>query len=98
MDFTKYPAYSRYRSLYDRVPMMVGFDVYALQLGINAVLGTTLKSDGTLGPKTGAKIWEVQHRLGETEDGKAGQLTQRALALEIAALNNPGTIPTELVY
>jgi hypothetical protein len=98
MDFTKYPRYNPYRVLVDRVPMMIGCDVYALQLGINAILGTSLKSDGTLGPKTGAQIWNVQHRLGETEDGKAGMLTQRALALEVTALNNPGTVPAELVY
>jgi peptidoglycan hydrolase-like protein with peptidoglycan-binding domain len=85
--FTAYPTYNPYRVLYDRtddgLPLLIGEDVYALQHALNFIVGSTLVTDGVLGPKTGAIIWAAQKLLGLEEDGRAGTLTQRALDLAI---------------
>jgi peptidoglycan hydrolase-like protein with peptidoglycan-binding domain len=92
--FTAYPAYNPYRVLYDRsdkgLPLLQGEDVYALQKALN-YFGAGLVVDGVLGPKTGAAIWSFQERPGLVRDGKAGQATQRALALGILA----GFVPVD---
>jgi hypothetical protein len=84
--FTNYPTYWVYRALHVTDPQLDGEDVYALQLALNAVgqFNVPLVADGVLGVKTGKAIEGVQRKLKLEEDGVAGQVTQKALALAIA--------------
>lgn len=100
--FTSYPDYNPYRVLYDRsdtgLPLLGhpngDEDVYALQSALN-YMGAGLVLDGIFGPRTGKAVWDTQPKLGFTGsqiDGKAGQQTQRRLALAIlGGLLKPGT-------
>lgn len=99
--FDSYPTYNPYRVLVDRTPTlapMKGQDVYALQDALNIDIDTGLILDGVLGPKTGAAIWKAQKRLGLVEDGKAGVLTQRALALQIIEAEQRLAVSQELTW
>jgi hypothetical protein len=82
--FATIPSYNRYRTLRLLSERMRGEDVYALQKGINSVLGKTLAVDGVLGPRTGDAISDVQKALDVAVDGLAGGGTQRAIALHIS--------------
>lgn len=83
--FDTYPSYWRYRTLRLIDPPMQGEDVYALQIGLNAVRDFTVPvvPDGILGLKTSKAIVAVQKFLKIVADGYAGQQTQRAIALRI---------------
>lgn len=89
--FLKRPSYNPFTAIVDRSPgpLMAGEQVYALQTAINAYAGTSLTTDGICGPKTGKEIWNVQAKLNLVLDGKAGVLTQRALALAILSFDRP---------
>lgn len=99
--FTDYPAYSVYRTLRLLDPQMSGEDVYALQIGLNAVkaFNVPLVPDGVLGIKTSKAIVAVQKELRIVADGLAGQKTQEAIAQRISKivkLEIP--LPTGLPY
>lgn len=84
IDFDTYPSYNPYRPLALVVPpatLQQGADVYALQWGINAIVGSKLDTDGVLGSRTANGIHALQQRLGVTDDGVAGGQTQRAMIL-----------------
>lgn len=80
--FTKVPSYGPYRTLELRDPYMKGEDVYALQTALGGFDAGA--ADGVLGPRTSRAIIRAQTSFGLTIDGKAGGLTQRALAMGIA--------------
>jgi hypothetical protein len=83
--FDSYPTYSPYRTLrYVKDDVQIGEDVYALQLAIDAIVAVPLVPDGVLGERTSAGIEDAQRFLGLEVDGRAGQLTQRGLALTLA--------------
>lgn len=81
------PTYNPYRALaYTPAgPVVAGEDVYALQLGLNAVgnFRNALVVDGVLGVKTSKAITAFQRKNGLTADGVAGPVTQRTIALLI---------------
>ena len=91
--FDVYPSYYRYRALHLTELRMVGEDVYALQLGLNAVgeFKTQLTPDGALGTKTSKAISGVQRKLKAQgfevgpADGVAGQKTQRGIGEALCA-------------
>lgn len=96
--FTSYPTYSPYRVLGLTQPRQQGEDVFALQNALNAVNETDVKLDGILGPKTSDAIGLAQAKLGIENDGKAGVITQRALAMfitraRLALVNVPLALP-----
>jgi peptidoglycan hydrolase-like protein with peptidoglycan-binding domain len=93
--FTGFPTYSRYRTLQLSDPRQRGEDVFALQVALNEVINTALALDGILGPKTSQAIFKAQGELSLVIDGKAGGLTQRALALRIAV--GKTTVPFNLI-
>lgn len=82
--FKAYPTYSPYRSLYYGIPLVASEDVYALQTALNELGFKAGETDGLLGTKTDLAIRGAQAQLGLIRDGKAGPLTQRELALDIA--------------
>lgn len=81
------PTYNPYRALrYNAAgPLVVGEDVYALQLGLNAVgnFKVALTADGVLGLKTSKAIEGYQRKFKLDVDGSAGPATQRDIALRI---------------
>jgi len=82
--FTGFPAYPRFRTLHLTNPMQRGEDVYALQTALNEAGYNSGTADGILGSRTSAAIHRAQVDLNLLDDGKAGGLTQRALALSLA--------------
>jgi hypothetical protein len=86
--FDTYPEYWPYRALKRREPM-IGLpdgaeDVFALQIALNAALNAALYPDGILGDRTAKAIMSFQESRSDlADDGVAGQLTQRALAMHI---------------
>lgn len=84
--FTDYPSYPPYRTLCLTSPPQIGEDVYALQTALNECGFDCGQADGTLGTKTSAAIKLAQKLFFLGVDGKAGGLTQKALAMEIAAM------------
>jgi hypothetical protein len=83
--FKSYPTYSPYRSLYYGIPMVASEDVYALQTALNELGFKAGETDGLLGTKTDLAIRGAQAQFGLIRDGKAGPVTQRTLALTLAA-------------
>jgi hypothetical protein len=81
--FTAYPTYNRYRTLELKTPMLRGEDVYALQTALNELGFHAGTADGILGSQTDSAIRGAQGNLGVLTDGKAGPLTQRAMALKL---------------
>lgn len=79
------PTYNPYRALHVTTPVFEGEDVYALQIGLNAVgqFEVPLAADGVLGVKTGKAIEGVQRKCKLVVDGVAGQRTQTEIALRI---------------
>jgi hypothetical protein len=82
--FSAFPTYNPYETLAFQTPRIRGEHVYALQHAINAVARTDLTTDGVLGPRTAGGIVAAQNVVDVEMDGKAGVVTQRALALRIA--------------
>jgi hypothetical protein len=82
--FTTYPKYSRYRTLALTEPVMQGEDVFALQTALNEIGVPCGIEDGVLGLHTSTAIRNAQAQLGVVVDGKAGGMTQRALAMRVA--------------
>lgn len=97
IDFTQFPSYSNYRTLHRTYPFQVGYDIYALQVALNAVMGSTLALDGVLGELTADVIPRFQRAAKIEEDGLAGGLTQRKLALWIADRENSRRVPKTLI-
>ena len=98
IDWTVYPTYSNYRTLHRTDPPQRGFDVYALQIALNAINGSNLALDGILGDHTQAQIKPAQKAVGAKTDGKAGGETQLKLALKLAHDLNTGGVPEALVH
>lgn len=83
--FTSYPTYANYRTLMLTSPMMQGEDVYALQRALNHLGHHVGTEDGILGPQTSRGISDYQTVAKLTPvDAKAGGMTQRQLALDLA--------------
>lgn len=82
--FDRYPTYSRYRTLTSASPVMKGEDVFALQTALNACHIPCGPEDGILGVRTANAIRIAQVAFDLNADGKAGGLTQRVLAIQIA--------------
>lgn len=61
-----------------------GWDVYALQTGLNYYGDLLLLEDGVFGADTHVKVKRFQKNRGLIVDGIAGILTQRAVAMGIA--------------
>jgi len=57
-----------------------GANVATLQNQLNAALGTKLKADGVLGPKTERALKQFQQKAGIGVDGVVGRQTLRALS------------------
>lgn len=91
--FTSYPTYPHYRALHRTSPATRGEDVYALQTAL-AELGFDPQGlDGILGDNSAAAIRAFQSKHTTAPyylkvDAVAGQLTQRALALECATFDD----------
>lgn len=79
-----FPTYRRYRTLQLTTPPQHGEDVYALQTALNNTGFPCGVEDGIFGAQTAGAIKKAQSTLKLTVDGKAGGLTQRALALRLA--------------
>ena len=78
----------QYRALRLTDPLQFGWDVYALQTGLNGLRGVyheALYEDGWLGVRTAERILDFQVRNSLEEDGIAGVVTQRVVALKLAA-------------
>lgn len=100
--FSGYPTYNPYRvlALSPGQPLLGepsgAEDVYALQCGINAIVNITpIATDGILGRQTSNAIVRVQRQLGFTGDeidGKAGQVTQRAIAVRLGRMFVQGQV------
>lgn len=85
LDFDLAAGGYAYRSLRLTPNRQRGWDVYALQTALNDQREPDLVLDGIFGKKTNRAVREFQEKTGTlTVDGKAGGLTQRALALWIA--------------
>lgn len=84
--FDAYPTYDRLRILEQRSPSMRGEDVYALQTALNEAEFPCGNADGILGPLTDRAIREAQREMRLVVDGKAGEMTQKALALLLASI------------
>ena len=97
VDFATYPTYSNYRTLHRTDPYQRGYDVYALQVALNNVMGATLALDGVLGDLTQDVIPRFQKAAKIDPDGLAGGLTQQKLALWIAARENTQKVPGPLI-
>ena len=97
VDFTAFPTYPLYRTLRRVEPLQRGYDVYALQVALNAVMGSTLALDGILGEMTQDVIPRFQKAAKIDQDGLAGGLTQKKLALWIAARENAQKVPMTLI-
>lgn len=82
--FRTYPTYYLYRTLQLLDPMMQAEDVYALQTALNECGFDCGVTDGIFGMQTMGAVKAAQKVHFLTVDGKAGGLTQRALALELA--------------
>lgn len=78
---------------------MQGHDVWALQIALNeGFVSTKVVEDGEFGPVTEDNVrkWQINHNL--TVDGVAGPLTQRSLALTLAApITNTYKLPKYLM-
>jgi hypothetical protein len=83
--FTDYPTYAPFRTLMLTTPMQRGEDVYALQRALNHLGYHCGVEDGILGSMTSRAISNYQQAVKLTPvDAKAGGLTQRQLALDLA--------------
>lgn len=83
--FNSYPSYSPYRTLSLTDPPQQGEDVFALQTALNECGFDAGEEDGVLGTRTKTAIRTAQYAFHLEIDGKAGGITQRGLAMEIAA-------------
>jgi peptidoglycan hydrolase-like protein with peptidoglycan-binding domain len=61
-----------------------GWPIYALQSGLNTLLGAGLKKDGDFGAKTTKKVRAWQKRIGLGPDGVAGVMTMSTMATALA--------------
>jgi hypothetical protein len=96
--FALTPAAYAYRPLRPRDPMLVGWDVFALQTALNA-FAAGLAEDGVLGRRTAQAIRDYQDNTDLTSDGVAGTATQKHLALRIMRRACADyTVPTKLEY
>jgi hypothetical protein len=82
--FRTYPTYHPYRTLQLLNPMLEAEDVYALQIALNECGFGCGVTDGIFGIQTMWAVKAAQKAHFLTVDGKAGGLTQRALALDLA--------------
>lgn len=82
--FNDYPAYNRYRTLCYSAPLLRGEDVYALQTALNELGFAPGTEDGIFGSKTDLALRSAQAQFRLVQDGKAGPVTQREIALQIA--------------
>lgn len=81
----------------DRTPLR-GWDVFALQTGLGAV-GFGVDNDGFLGPFTSAAIHALQASRGLVNDGIAGTVTQREIAVVIERRASADlAVPERLLY
>lgn len=67
------------RTLYQRVPMLRGDDVVALQHRLNGLGFDAGREDGIFGPDAAAAVTEFQHNAGLTADGICGAVTLEAI-------------------
>lgn len=83
--FDSYPTYSPFRTLMLTTPQQHGEDVYALQRALNHLGANCGTADGILGPRTSTAImgYQTAARLIPV-DAKAGGLTQKQLAMDLA--------------
>lgn len=82
--FKTVPTYHRYRTLFLTSPLLQGEDVYALQTALNELNFDVGEADGVLGNQTSAAIRRAQKAFSLSVDGKAGGITQKFLAMELA--------------
>lgn len=82
--FAHIPSYDYNRTLELKSPQLRGEDVYALQKALDELGYQPGTIDGILGLVTVAAVKKAQTRLELKVDGKAGEATQKALAMAIA--------------
>lgn len=96
--FETVPTYDKYRTLSLQTPNLHGEDVYALQVALDARLYAVGPLDGILGGQTDKAIRQIQVDLDLVADGKAGGLTQQAIAMAFAKKSSIDTaVPLEAV-
>lgn len=83
--FTRRPNYNPYQLLRLVDPHIKGEHVYALQQGLISCGFSPGVADGDFGDDTEAAVLDFQSHYKLTADGKAGQLTQRAIALHLTS-------------
>jgi len=84
--FATIPSYPRFRTLRLVEPRLRGEDVFALQCALlSAGLELPSGADGIFGRETDRAVLAAQSMFGLVVDGLAGGLTQRALAVLLAA-------------
>lgn len=84
LDFALPATAYEYRPLRKKLPRQKGWDVFALQSGLQELGSPALVLDGIFGRKTHKAVKKFQERSGLVVDGIAGVLTQEAIALDIA--------------
>lgn len=82
--FEHIPTYDKYRTLEQKTPAMRGEDVYALQTALDECSFECGSPDGVFGPMADRAVREAQRNFKLAVDGKAGGLTQKALAIRLA--------------
>jgi peptidoglycan hydrolase-like protein with peptidoglycan-binding domain len=76
---------------------MEGWDVWAIQIAINAANKAGLVEDGIFGPRTKTAVINLQAALKITQDGICGVETQAVLCRREAARAEAQRVPTGLI-